>query len=1016
MSDTDRQKALMARALEEIQRLKAENETLRHSHSTDGQQGDIAVIGLACRMPGAAETPEAFWQLLKDGHCTIAEVPANRWSIDRYFSDDEDAPGKLRCRFGSFLGDVDSLDCRLFGVSPREASYMDPQQRLLLELAWEVLESANVNVDTVRGSHTGVFIGQSGFDFASQHMTEESLEEINPYVGTGCAFSPAAGRISYTFDFTGPSYVVDTACSSSLVALHNACNSIRNGECDMAMVGASNLILGPGMSINFDKVGMLCADGVVKTFDADAHGVVRAEGAGMVLLKRLDRALADGDTIDGVILGSAINQDGASSSLMAPNGRSQRAVMEAALTRAKLTARDIDYLEAHGTATAMGDPTELNSVIEVYCNDTRITPLSIGSLKTNFGHMEASAGIAGVLKILLALRYEEIPRQLNFEQGHPDIDWENVSLSVCSENLSWPRGRRRRIAGVNGFGFAGTNAHVLIAESPQASPSPKDEASDALVADAALLFPLSTATPAALVRQATALADYIEHTESVDDLEGMSAVLMTRRKALRSRAVFVAEPSDKGRAQLLKQLRKFSQSGRQRGYDGEQTLRASGQLSIGMVFCGHGAQYPGMGAHLFATEPVFREALTQVAAEASQHLGVELLPLILHSDDEPDVTKRIGASDITGELARTPVAQLAIFSVQIALSRLWQHWGVRPSVVMGHSLGEYTAACVAGVFSVEDATRLLVERARLMESETPRGAMITAFHDEERVRAIVNTTPDTAIAAVNGPGIVLLSGSEEAIEEARVKVDADGGRVAHVAIDRAFHSPFAESIVEPYKKILEEVSFNTSRIPIISNLTGERVGDEITQPSYWLRHSVESVQFMQGVMTLHDMHLDAVIDVSPEPVVIGLEMCYQQIRAASGSTAFWLPSISRATRDDIRMLESLGQLHRAGLPLPASIAPRTVVRLPRLPCYAFDRQRCWSDAAARVQSASCPRFTSDVLTPTAIAAATQDVSHADHEMAVPTTTARSDTQKNVHAVMLEHVRVVEKYLQSKARR
>ncbi|MBU2099073.1 MAG: type I polyketide synthase, partial [Gammaproteobacteria bacterium] len=768
---------IILKALAEIRRLKAENAGLRAAAAgaAPAQPSDvpaaIAVIGFACRTPGAGDNPDAFWNLLKEGRCTITEVPSYRWPVDQYYDANPDAPGKMRCRYGSFLGPVEDFDCRLFGISPVEASYMDPQQRLLLELSWEALEDANMNMEALKGSATGVFVGQSGFDFAAQHMTEESLCEITPYVGTGCATSPAAGRISYTFDFKGPSYVVDTACSSSLVALHNACQSLRQGESTLALVGAANLILAPGMSINFDKVGMLCADGVVKTFDKDAHGVVRAEGGGMVVLKRLDAALRDGDRIDGVILGSAISQDGASSSLMAPSGNSQKAVMQSALKAAAIDADSIDVIEAHGTATALGDPTELNALLDVYCRSPRTNPLLVGSVKTNFGHMEASAGIIGFIKLLLALRNEYIPQHLNYSEGHPDIDWANEAIEVCAQGRPWPRSQRRRVAGLSGFGFSGTNAHVLISEAPRVTQEDTSGNKSSGTANTQNLLMLSAATARSLQQTAVALADWMEINPDIS-LASICHTWATRRKRQLNRLAVTADNRD----DVITKLRRFADAGKAKGCSSGAAQSRTGRLSVAMVCGGHGAQYNGMSAGLYNAEAVFRSAFDRASTLASQYCNSDLRALLHAAPAARSSGKLFAGDNVSGDLARTLQAQLGIFCVQYGLAQQWQAWGVEPNVLLGHSLGEYTAACLAGVFSLEDAIMLIAERARLMDDHTPAGAMITAFHDEAAVQTIVANYSDAGVAAVNGPGIILVAGATDSVAEIKELIEKDGGR------------------------------------------------------------------------------------------------------------------------------------------------------------------------------------------------------------------------------------------------
>lgn len=1007
MGDDD----IIVKALAEIRRLKAENAELRAGNietkqlvQADAGLAPIAVIGFACRTPGDGDTPEAFWNILKQGQCTITEVPSYRWPVDQYYDANPDAPGKMRCRYGSFLGPVENFDCRLFGISPVEASYMDPQQRLLLELAWEALEDANMNMEALKGSSTGVFVGQSGFDFAAQHMTEESLQEITPYVGTGCATSPAAGRISYTFDFKGPSYVVDTACSSSLVALHNACQSLRQGESTLALVGAANLILAPGMSINFDKVGMLCEDGVVKTFDKDAHGVVRAEGGGMVILKRLDAALLDGDRIDGVILGSAISQDGASSSLMAPSGNSQKSVMQAALKAASIDSDNIDVIEAHGTATPLGDPTELNSLLEVYCRTPRSRPLVVGSVKTNFGHMEASAGIIGFIKLLLALRHEYLPQHLNYNEGHPDVDWAHEAIEVCAQGRPWPRAARRRVAGLSGFGFSGTNAHVILAEAPglaKAEDSAEPPDTLQVPADgrqAQQLLMLSAATPASLQHTATALADWIENNPHVS-LARICHTWATRRKRQTNRLAVVCAD----RIEVIAKLRRFAEAGKAKGCASGVAQSRSGRLSVAMICGGHGAQYNGMSAVLYNTEPVFKAAFDRASAVARQFCDSDLRAL-LHEAPQKAAGKIFEGNKVAGELARTLQAQLGIFCVQYGLAQQWQAWGVAPKALLGHSLGEYTAACLAEVFSLEDAVMLIAERARLMDAHTPPGAMLTAFHDEAAVQTIVGQFADAGVAAVNGPGIILVAGGTDSIAAIAQRIDAEGGRTTSVPIDRAFHSPLVDAVLPHFRAVLERVHFSVPKIPLISNLTGVVADKDITTVDYWLRHSREPVQFMKGMQTLHAAQYDAFIDLSPEPVMMGLDLCFQEIRAAVGSKGVWVPSLRNGTDDQTRMLESLGKLYCLGLNPGRALPAEQPVRLPT---YRFDRQRCWSAAAERGQHAS----TATGVSVNNVAAGAASI----RQPAVAPATVKRPVQSSggnadIHRVMLEHMAVVDQYL------
>lgn len=974
MSDSNRD--VLVKALGEIRRLKAENARL----SADGAGGrPVAVIGFACRMPGQGDTPEAFWKLMRDGLCAVTEVPEYRWPVNAYYSPDPEAPGKLRCRYGSFLGPVDGFDCRFFGISPKEAACMDPQQRLLLELAWEAIEDANLPADDLRGSRTGVFVGQSGFDFAVQHLAGPGVPEITPYVGTGCALSPAAGRISYVFDFKGPAYVVDTACSSSLVALHNACVSLRAGESDLALAGSANLVLDPGMSINFDKAGLLAIDGVVRTFDAKAHGFVRAEGGGMVVLKRLADARRDGDRIDGVILGSAVNQDGASTSLMAPNGTAQRDVLRAALKAAGVNPADVDVVEAHGTATGLGDPVELNAISDVYCSHPRKQPLLVGSLKTNFGHMEAAAGVAGLIKLLLSLRNEQLPPHLNFENGHPDIDWAAVPMRVCGNAREWKRGGKRRIAGLSGFGFCGTNAHIILAE-PE-TPA----AADVSTMDGPVLFVASAASDTSLRSLAEACS-----VAAIPSPAGVSVTVRRRRTAHACRLACVAANEDDLRAKLLA----FSRAGKARGVAAGHAGAHGTSPVAAFVFCGHGAQYVGMGGVMYDSEPVFHRALDEALEAARPHLDIDLLPLFRSST----VAARTDGSVLdwgadAGPLDRTVNAQTAIFCIQYALAMQWEAWGIHPRAVLGHSLGEYTAACVAGVFSLADALRLIATRALLMEKHSAPGAMICAFGEEAVVRQLAACMDDAGVAAVNGPGIVLVSGAAESVSRLQARLEESGIRTTAVPVSHAFHSSLVTPILPMYRRALETVRFSTPRIPVISNVTGREAGDGIANPDYWLRHLREPVQFCAGMETLHRLCLDVLIEVSPEPVLMGLDMCYREMREATGSKAVWVPSLRKGHNDKVRMLDSLGRLFTLGHDLNrVELNGDADIRPARVPTYRFDRQRCWSAAAARAQIAPAAAPSSGLSTGSA---------NGLGGRAAPV---------GVRRIMMEHVAIMEQYM------
>lgn len=671
--------------------------------------------------------------------------------------------------------------------------------------------------------------------------------------------------------------------------------------------------------------------------------------------------------------------------------------MRAALKAAAIDGDNIDVIEAHGTATALGDPTELNALLEVYCRTPRTKPLVVGSVKTNFGHMEASAGIVGFIKLLLSLRHEYLPQHLNYSEGHPDINWANEAIEVCAQGKPWPKSQRRRVAGLSGFGFSGTNAHVILAEAPETVPA--SSAIGAKAADAAApdekqqqdqqLLMLSAATPASLNQAAATLADWMENHPDMS-LGRICHTWATRRKRQVNRLTVVSDD----REQVIAKLRRFTEAGKAKGCSSGTAQSRSGRLSVAMVCGGHGAQYGGMSATLYQTEPEFRAAFDRASAIASQYCDSDLSALI-HAAPEKTANKIFEGNKVAGDLGRTLQAQLAIFCVQYGLAQQWRAWGIEPKALLGHSLGEYTAACLAGVFSLEDAIMLIAERARLMDAHTPPGAMLTAFHDEAAVQGIVADYADASIAAVNGPGIILVAGTAKSIADIACSIDADGGRTTSVPIDRAFHSPLVDAVLPHFRRVLERVRFSSPKIPLISNLTGALADQDITTVDYWLRHSRAPVQFMKGMQTLHAAKYDAFIDLSPEPVMMGLDLCFQEIRDAVGSKGVWVPSLRNGADDQARMLESLGRLYCLGLnPARAESAEIPV----RLPTYRFDRQRCWSAAAERGQHASAANA--------AVAGEVSANAAPNPKPAVVNTAGAHD----IHRVMLEHMAVVDQYL------
>ncbi len=701
---------LLQESLAAIERLQA-----RLQAAEAATHAPIAIIGAGCRYPGGVEDPEALWRVVRDGVDAVDTVPSDRWDADALYDPDPAAPGKMVTRRGGFLSQVDRFDPQFFGISPREAATLDPQQRLLLETATEALESAGLPTDGLAGMAAGVFVGITTSDYG-QLVRRGGPEHSDVYSATGNALNAAAGRIAFTFGFQGPCVAVDTACSSSLVGVHLACQSLRTGESDLALAGGVNVILSPDAMVLFSKWGMMAPDGACKTFDAAADGFVRAEGCAVIALKRLADAQAAGDPVLAVIRGSAVNADGRSSGLTVPNGPAQQAVLRTALANARLAPADIDYVEAHGTGTSLGDPIEaeaLGAVMGEGRDPQR--PLWIGSVKTNLGHTEAASGLAGLLKVVMCLRHETIAPSLHFSEPNPRIDWASLPLRVPVSAVPWPRGERPRRGGVSSFGFSGTNAHVVLEEAPAVTARAVAAPDAPTAPDAPMVVPLSARSEAALRESAARLAARLQaHDAPV--LADVAATLATGRAHLTHRLGLVAESG----AQLARELHAFA-AGSSIAHASMGTSRPGERLKIGFLFTGQGAQYAGMGQALYRSEPVFRDALERAAAVLAPRLQRPLLEVMFPAE---------GDAPLLGETAYT---QPALFALEYALAQLWRSWGVVPSVVAGHSVGEIVAACVAGVFSLEDALSLIAERGRLMQALPSGGAMAAVFAPENRV-------------------------------------------------------------------------------------------------------------------------------------------------------------------------------------------------------------------------------------------------------------------------------------------
>ncbi|NES44814.1 type I polyketide synthase, partial [Moorena sp. SIO2C4] len=713
-------KALMENAFLQIETLQSKLEAFENQ-----EKEPIAIIGMGCRFPGGVDSPEAFWQLLNDGVDAIAEVPKNRWNIDEYYDPDPDAPGKIATRDGGFLSEIDRFDAPFFGISPREAHSLDPQQRLLLEVSWEAIERANIVPDKLFNSLTGVFIGIGSNDYLNKLATSEIPEA---YWGTGNVPSAATGRLSYILGLTGPNLAVDTACSSSLVSVHLACQSLRQRECNLALAGGVNLILSPKFSIVFSQAKMLSPDGRCKTFDASANGYVRGEGCGVIVLKRLSDALANGDNVLAVIRGTAVNQDGPSGGLTVPNGPSQEVVIRQALANGGVEPASVSYIEAHGTGTSLGDPIEVGALGKVFGKNHSIEqPVIIGSAKTNIGHLEVAAGIAGLMKVVLQLQHEQIAPSLHFNQPNSYINWSQLPLQVPTKPTPWQTNGKSHIAGVSSFGFSGTNAHVILEESPiegnRQNPQEGKTTgnSEDYLERSVHLLTLSAKTQTAL---SDLLSNYQNYLKTYPKLEiaDICYTANTGRTHFNHRLAVVAS----NRQKLVDKLRQHQQEEEVTGIFSGELPNNNTTPKIAFLFTGQGSQYVNMGRQLYQESPTFRETINQcedILSNLETFQEKSLREILYPTDDSSD----------SSLLAQTAYTQPALFAIEYALFKLWQSWGIKPDVVMGHSVGEYVAATVAGVWSLEAGLRLIAARGSLMQKLPAGGEMISIMASELKV-------------------------------------------------------------------------------------------------------------------------------------------------------------------------------------------------------------------------------------------------------------------------------------------
>jgi len=887
----------------------------------------IAIIGIGCRFPGGVNDAESFWKLLVDGKDGICDVPADRWNVERFYDAEPALAGKSAARRGGFIDGIDQFDPQFFGISPREAPYIDPQQRLLLETAWEAIEDAGLVLDFEKGTDIGVFVGVSHSDYQGIQHSATDRVGISAHTPTGTAHSIAANRISYSLNLNGPSIAMDTACSSALTAVHVASEHLLAGRCKAALAGGVTVMITPDGFIGFSQAGMLSPEGKCKAFDASADGFVRGEGAGMVLMKRLSDALVDGDPIHAIIIGSAVNQDGHTNGISLPSPEAQTRLVRDACANAGITPLHIGYVEAHGTGTAVGDPIEAHSLAEALCKDRPSDqPLVIGSVKTNLGHLETASGIAALIKAVLALKHGQIPASLHFDTPNPYIDFAALKLMVPVQMVPFPRTGNVRMAGVNSFGFGGANAHVILTEPPhRPATSPHRMTGSERAWPAVLSARSEEALRASAARLSIWLEDHSRLNGKSPHLQDLTYMLGARRNHHSHRLTVTAHSV----AEMAQEFRDFSTGQGGPKVRGAFTPRREQAARVGFVMSGQGPQWWGMGRELMRHEPVFRRMIEACDQAMRPWARFSLLQELSRSEND-------------SKMHQTEVSQPAIFAMQMALAELWRSWGVTPAAIIGHSVGEVAAACVAGILRLEQAAQVIVCRGRYMDEHMPVGGSMLAvgMSEDEAMAAIARHDRTVSIAAYNSPRSLTLSGLKASLEAIATELETQGIFARFVKVDYPFHHALMGPAADALKSALANLSPASETMPFFSTVTGQQLEGKACDAGHWARGVRQPVQFASAIGALSECGVDIWLEIGAHPA---LTRSIQENLSEKGSMPPILASMRRECEHGA-LLETAMDLHLAGVELNfAALTPSR--RLLDLPAYAWDKNRWWNECS-----------------------------------------------------------------------